>query len=248
MAKETGLGANFYIDGVDLSGDVGAMRSISKSMQVLPVTGIDKYAFERRASKLDASMDWQSWFNPSAGQEHATLKNVTRIDRIATYLHKTTLGVPGASIVCKQTNYDPTRGNDGSLTINVDTVANAQWMDWGLSLTAGKRTDTGATNGSSVDFSAASAFGLQAYLHVFSFTGTNVTIKLQQSSDNGAGDAFADITGGAFTAVTSAPDWERIATSRTEAIERYIRLVTTGTFTSAIFAVTVTVNRTSLVI
>jgi hypothetical protein len=53
------------------------------------------------------------------------------------------------------------------------------------SLTAAPRTDTTATNGTSYDFGTGStAFGLQAYLQVLSFTGTSCTIKLQESSDN----------------------------------------------------------------
>lgn len=82
-------------------------------------------------------------------------------------------------------------------------------------------------------------YGAQAYLQVTSFTGTDVTIKLQHSADNGVNDAWADITGGAFTAVTAGPTTERIATSSTLGIERYVRVTTTtsGGFTSCSFAV-----------
>jgi hypothetical protein len=86
---------------------------------------------------------------------------------------------------------------------------------------------------------------LQAYLHVFSFAGTSVTVKLQESSDNGGGDAFADVTGGAFTAATGRT-WQRIATG-TQNVKRYLRVVTTGTFSSAVFAVMVAYNRTAVV-
>ena len=249
MAKETGLGANFYVDGVDLSGDSGAMRRISMPMQVLPKTGLDKFAMERNPGQLDSYIDWQSWFNPAAGQAHPNLADPPRTDRIATYFHKgNVLGTPAANQIGKQLTYAPTRGEDGSLVINVDTAGNGNSLDWGYSLTTGKRTDTAATDGTGVDFGAANSFGLQAYLHVFSFTGTDVTIKLQESSDDGAGDAFADVTGGGFTQVTSAPLAEAIATGRALAVERYLRVVTTGTFDEVIFAVAVRVNRTSWVV
>jgi hypothetical protein len=122
----------------------------------------------------------------------------------------------------------------------------------GLALTTGKRTDTAATNGTGVDFGdpspAAFSYGLQAYLHVFAFTGTNATIKLQQSSDNGAGDAWSDVVGGAFASVTSGPQAQRIETARDLAVERYLRVVTTGTFTSLQFAVATTVNTSEMTI
>jgi hypothetical protein len=86
---------------------------------------------------------------------------------------------------------------------------------------------------------------LQAYLQVFSFTGTSVTVKIQESSDNAVGDAFADVVGGTFTAATGRTA-ERIATAAIN-VERYLRVVTTGTFSSAVFAVTAIRNDTSVV-
>lgn len=246
MAKESGLGANFYVDEVDLSGDTGSLSNISKRTSPLVLTGIDKYAFERKAGKLDAQLSWQSYFNPDTA--HPALADGTfRDDRIGSYFHRPTLGIPVAAMVAKQTTYAPTRGNDGSLMVAVDMLANQWWLDWGLALTAGKRTDGSATNGTGVDFGAAANFGLQAYLHVFEFTGTSVTIKLQGSSDNAVGDPYADITGGGFTLVTGVTK-ERIATARNLAVERWVRVVTTGTFSSVQFAVSVVVNRTDMTI
>ncbi|MGH3587159.1 MAG: hypothetical protein ACRDQ0_12630, partial [Pseudonocardia sp.] len=98
----------------------------------------------------------------------------------------------------------------------------------------------------SVDLGTASpgAFGLQAWLHVFSFTGTSCTVKIQESSDDAAGDAFADVTGGAFAAA-SAVGAQRIATGAIN-VERYLRIVTTGTFSECTFAVTACRNETAV--
>jgi hypothetical protein len=143
-------------------------------------------------------------------------------------------------------SYDPTRPDDGRVTAKVSTLANAFWLDWCRSLTTGKATFSGAANGTGVDFSiqgAPAAFGLQAYLHVFSFTGTSATITLQGSSDNGAGDAYANITGGGFTVVSTAPQSQRIQTSRTLAVEQWMRVAVTGTFSNLVFSVSAAVNR-----
>jgi hypothetical protein len=86
------------------------------------------------------------------------------------------------------------------------------------------------------------AFGLIMFVHLFAFTGTSVTIKLQSSSDN-AGDAYADVTGATTSALSAARQGLRIATAAVD-VERYLKVVTTGTFTNAQFAVSVYRHRT----
>jgi hypothetical protein len=76
---------------------------------------------------------------------------------------------------------------------------------------------------------------------VFAFTGTSVTVKLQESSNDGAGDAYADVVGGSFTAATGVTS-QRIATAGNLAVERWLRVVTTGTFSNAVFAVNICRN------
>jgi hypothetical protein len=148
-------------------------------------------------------------------------------------------------MVAKQVNYDPDRGTDGSLAFTVNALSNAYGLEWGNQVTAGLRTDTGVTAGSAYDSGAATTnFGLQAYLQVTAFDGTDITIKLQESSDN-SGDAYADVTGGGFTQVTAGPTFERIATATNLAVERYLKVttVTTGGFNSCTFAVMVVRNQ-----
>lgn len=245
MAKESGLGANYYLGQYDLSGDTNSLGTIAKGINLLDFTGINKGAPERKAGQLNGEISWTSYWNPT--NAHVALAAHPRTDMIGSYWHRTTIGTPVASCIGKQVNYDPTRGADGSLTAGVQLLSNAYWLDWGLGLTASPRTDTAATDGAGVDFSAGSSFGLQAYLHVVSFTGTSATIKLQESSDNGSGDAFADVTGGAFTLVTGAT-FERIQTARNQTVERYLRVVTTGTFSNLVFAVSATINQTEMTI
>ncbi|MFD3802646.1 hypothetical protein ACFWTC_03235 [Streptomyces sp. NPDC058619] len=242
MAKQSGLGDALYIAGYDLSGDIGAVNGISGGPALLDVTGIDKSAFERIGGRRDGHIDYTSFFNPAVGRAHARLSALPTTDVIMTYFRGTTLGGASANLVSKQLNYDPTRADDGALTFAGSNQGNGYGLEWGTNLTAGKRTDTTGTNGSSVDFGTGSTlFGLQAYLHVFAFTGTSVTVKLQESSDNGGADAWADVTGGGFTAATGVTS-QRIVTSDTQTVERYLRVVTTGTFTSAVFAVSVNRN------
>lgn len=245
MTKGHGLGDGFFLDGYDLSGDVGSIGRLGGGPTPSEVTGLDKYAPERKATRFDGEMSWVGWFNDATDQERDALEGLVLTSRIGTYVYKSTLGNPCASLVGKQINYDWNRPQDGTLTSAVQVLADSGFcLDWGVQLTARKRTDTGATNGSPVDNGAGTSFGLQAYLHVFSFTGTSCTVKLQESSDN-SGDAYADVTGGGFTAATGRTS-QRIATATDLTVERYLRVATTGTFSECTFFVQVTRNLTAV--
>lgn len=242
MTKQNGLGAGLLIDGYDLSGDIGSLQRIGGGPAPLVVTGIDKEAIERIGGKRDGGIAYQAWFNPATGQAHDRLSALPTTNTLMMYAHRRTIGAPAVSQVAKQVNYDGTRGNDGSFAFNIDSQSNGYGIEWGRLLTALPRTDTGATNGASVDLGSASpgAFGLTAWLHVTAFTGTDVTIAIEESSDDGGADAFAAVTGGAFTAVTGITS-ERIATGAIN-VERYLRVVTStsGGFISVSFVVMVT--------
>lgn len=242
MTKTAGMGDRLYLSGYDLSGDIGSLSRIAGGPRPLTVTGINKDGMERLGGKRDGGIDFMAYFNPSAAQAHARLSPLPSTDVLGTYLRGTTIGNPAASCVAKQVNYDPNRGEDGSLTMGVQLLSNGYGIEWGDQLTAGARTDTGATAGTAVDFTASSAFGLQAYLQVIAFSGTDVTITIQESSDNGA-DAYANVVGGGFTQVTGITS-QRIATATNLAVERYLKVTTTTSagFTSVTFVVMVVRN------
>lgn len=63
MAKESGLGDNFYIGGYDLSGDVASIDKISGPVATLDSTGIVKSANERLFGLRDAAMQFTTLFN-----------------------------------------------------------------------------------------------------------------------------------------------------------------------------------------
>lgn len=243
MAKQSGLGDALYVAGYDLSGDIGSLGRISGGTSPLEVTGINKSAMERIGGLRDGGLEYAGYFNPTAGQLHDRAGNLPTTDQIVSYFRGTAIGSPAASLVSKQLNYDGTRGNDGALTFSVSCESNAYGIDWGAQLTAGKRTDTAATNGTGLDQTTVStSFGWQAFLHVFAFTGTSVTVAIEDSAD---GAAWAALAGGAFTAATGITS-ERIAGGSTATVRRHVRVVTTGTFSNAVFAVAFTRNETAV--
>lgn len=248
MAKSGGLGDNLYISGFNASGDVGQLGAIGGGPALLTVTGIDKSAYERIGGLRDGRIEYTAWFNtvPVTGAIHEKLSPLPRTDQILTYCRGTTLGADAASLVGKQVNYDPTRGDDGMLTLGVSGQSNGYGIEWGNQLTAGIRTDTAATNGTGFDTAASASFGGQGYLQAFSFVGTDVTVKIQDSADN---VTFADVAGFNFTQITgSTPLAERIALGPTATLRRYLRAatVTTGGFTSLAFSVNVVKNESTV--
>ncbi|MFC5834654.1 hypothetical protein [Nonomuraea insulae] len=241
MPKQSGLGDRLLVAGYDLSGDINSLGRIGGGHAPLEVTGIDKSAMERIGGLRDGAIEFTSYFNPSTDRAHDRFSALPAANQVVTYLRGTTLGNAAAAMVAKQINYDGSRGDAGEFTFEVQALANGYGLEWGTQLTAGVRSDTDETEGTSYDFGEATSFGVQAYLHVTAFTGTSVTVKLQESDDDGDSDSWADVTGGGFTAATGVAS-QRIATAGNQAVEQYLRVVTTGTFSSASFVVVVVKN------
>lgn len=241
--KQSGLGDNLYIDQYDLSGDVNSLGRIACPVAVQDNTqGIKKYAMERLRLLADGAIEMTSLFNvdSATGAEgaHVALKSLPRTDRQITYCRGTVIGSAAASMMSKQINYDGQREQSGAFTFGVNAQANGFGLEWGNLLTAGKRTDTTATSpatGADLGASPTSySFGWVAYLHLIAFTGTSVTVTLQDSANN---SAFTSLTGGAFTAATGRGVQRLVSSSTTATVRRYVRAITTGTFTNAVFAV-----------
>lgn len=247
MSAEWGGGDECIVGGYAIGADAAALDRISGGPSPLEIPGITLSAQRRIGGRRDGGIEASFWHNVAALQQHEALKSLPTADRVVSYLRGQALGNPAASVVAKQINYDWERGDDGSLAGKVQALANAYGLEWGRLLTAGVRTDTGATNGASIDTAASLSFGAQAYLHVGAFTGTDVTVKIQDSAND---STFADVTGLAFAQVTGgAPLAERVATASGATVRRYLRAVTvtTGGFSSAALTVIVVKNETAVV-
>lgn len=231
MAKQSGMGDNFYVGGYNLSGDINSLGTIGGGNTPIEVTAIDKYAIERIGGARDGRIEFISYFNNSTSPSgaHPVLRQLPTTDVQFTYCRGTAIGSPACSMIGKQTNYDGTRGDDGTFTFAVSSVANGYGCEWGNLLTAGLRNDTAAVTGASFDSGAGTTNGLQAYLHVTSFTGTSVTVKIQHSTNN---STWSDLV--SFTAATG-KGTERKTVAGT--VSRYLRVVTSGTFSDATIAV-----------
>lgn len=243
MAKQSGIGDNLYVGGSDLSGDTQSIEKISGPQDTIETTDITQGGKSRLGGQRDGLMDVTSYFDPAPLASHAVWSPLPTTDIGLMYCRGTALGNPAACLVAKQINYDGVRDDKGALAFKVESQANGFGLEWGRLLTAGKRTDVAATNGTGIDTLASAAFGAQAYLQMFAgFVGTDVTVKIQDSADN---VTFADVAGFAFAQITTATlQTQRIAIANNATVRQYIRAatVTTGGFTSLTFAVVVVKN------
>jgi hypothetical protein len=236
--KITGLGAQFYIGGYDLSLDVNALDNVAGSIHPLDVTGIKSLAHERLGGQREGVLEFTTFADMAAGQEHAALSGLPTADVIASAFlpnasYAQAVGNPACSINAKQVNYDWTRASDGALTGKIQCQSNGYGLEWGEMLTAGLRTDSAATVGTFFDDGAGTAFGAQAYFQVTAFSGTSVTIDIQSATTSGGSYSTTGLTSSAFTGIGA----QRVAVSNVTTINEFLKVVTTGTFSSATFAV-----------
>jgi hypothetical protein len=239
MAKTGGLGDNYYVQGLDLSGDTNAISRIGGGPAALDVTGLRAGGFERIGGKRDGGFDFSAWFNPYSPGVPAGMYLLPAADVIGSYCRGTAVGNDGAACIARQLNWDGTRGNDGSMSFACSLQADGTGLEWGTQHTAGIQLDAAAATAAGMDSGAAGlSFGAQMYVHVFSVTGTSVTIKLQDFTTDVPG-SYTDITGLTTTAITPAmcPYAVRVATASNALVRRWTRVVSTGTFTNASFAV-----------
>lgn len=128
----------------------------------------------------------------------------------------------------------PLSGKSGDAVLLSSKYVGSGGLSRGLLLA--NATVTGADNRTGRNQGAkASGITYRAIFRVISFNGTNITLKIQESTDDGAGDAYADVTGLTSGALTAAGV---IVATTTAAMEAWRRVNVSGTFTSALIVVT----------
>lgn len=230
MAKQTGLQQNLIIGGTDVSGDVGSIDETSSARATQDTTGIDKAAYERLMLLADGKLDFSAYFNPTG--IHPVLAALPTSDVLCSWLVDVRPGGAAFTITGKQVSYDPSRPDDGSLALKTSIVGSDGYPPhWGVLLTDGRETFTTADTTGSHDLGAAQ-LGALFTVHLTAFTGTDVTVSFEASSDDGAGDAFALIDPAATHTFTAAGAVS-IRLADTVNVEQFVRANITGTFTSA---------------
>jgi hypothetical protein len=246
MTITSGIGGRAFLDEFNLSGTIAQMSAMEQTEAQLDKTTIQDEAVRRLGARKDGRLATVSHFDDAAGMSHDALSEypASTENRLLSYCHRATRGAPAWSCWGKQTELIYNRQADGDLLLNASVAGNGYGVELGHLLTAGLESSSGTEALTGVDdgAGAASDYGLQAYLHVVSFTGTDVTVTLQDSDDDAATDPYGDITGAAFTTVTGV-GFERIQTGRTENVKQWIRVDLDGTYSAVELVVVVVPNR-----
>ena len=237
MAKKTGLAQNFYVHGYDLSGDVGSIASAGSPRGIHEVTALNASAVERLLGLSDAMLAFNTWFNDAALQEHIALRGLPKTDINVMWALGTTVGDAVAFFIAKQSNYDWTRGQDGSLEGTVEALGNAataggEGLWWGVMLSAGKITHASSGSSASFDDTAQTTQGARLQLQVFDIDSGTPTVVVEDSAND---SSWATLK--SFTAVADGAEPASEQVQVTGTVERYVRLTTTGTFSNLDFAV-----------
>tara|TARA_R100001530_G_scaffold33644_3_gene26390 strand:- start:25 stop:774 length:750 start_codon:yes stop_codon:yes gene_type:complete len=240
MAKKAGLAQQIFVQGYDLSGDVSAINNASSPRGVQEITGINASGVERIMPRTDGAINYNTWFNDAALQEHVILSSLPTTDSLVLWALGGSIGDAAAMLVSKQLDYPVTKAADGSLAATIDCQGNGEPLEWGVMLTAGKITHGSATaagSGTSFDQGAATSSGAVGMLHIMDISSGSPSFTIQDSANN---SSFASIIGFSTVADGAEPKAERV--SMTGTVRRYISVASTGTFSDCVFAAAIRVG------
>jgi hypothetical protein len=233
MAKQSGLGVRLYAAGYDLSGDANALNNMGYSQTMLDVTSLQDSAMARIAGLSDGTVTVNGWFEKT-GDHAAWTSNSGKLpsaDQVVVVGFGTALGDACLGMKAKQASYNVTRAPGNAIATVAEYQSTAgQQLDFGVLLTTGpKQTDASATDSTSVDQTAGTSAGAVGYIEAMSIGSGSATVKIQSSTNN---TVWSDLI--TFTAVTGQTS-ERVAVTGT--VNRYVRVISTGTFTNLVFVV-----------
>ncbi len=243
MGIQSGIGQRFYVNQFDLSGDVGAIGSFVDSRNQQDITTVLDTAMRRLPLLKDGALTYTAFFDTAVGAEHLTLRGLPQSANVTWCIQGTAVGNATGSLVANHTDYPATRAQDGSLVLTPTAAANGFGIQWGNLLTTATQTFASAASGTYIDDyvpsfptgDLPSVHGLAAYVHAISIGSGSATVHIQDSTDH---ISFSDVTGAVSTAISSAGT-QRLVTSSTQAVNRYLRVNVTGTFTNLVCVVAV---------
>ena len=204
------------------------ISSWSTPVAVLDVTGINASAVSRLQGLVGGSVEYNVFFNDAPGAAHLASRVPTAAAPLTWALGQTVGDVAGM-IASVAVSYDGSRSADGGLSFDITALNNATPPVWGVMLTPGLRTDTSGSSGTTLDQGAQTTAGAEAILHITSFTGSDITPTVQDSSNGSSWSTLKVFS--THTGVGS----ERVTVAGT--VERYVRVISAGTFNPVSFAV-----------
>jgi hypothetical protein len=228
--------SRIYLDEFDLS---GVLNSITQNVdQATPVVTCISDAGPRRiVANYEMKANALGFFEPTDDgydEQIWAMLNDGDTDHYLTHLFgASAIGNVAYDMVARISGQPRSAAVGGAILLNYDTEG-ANGIVRGLVL--GNKTTTGAESLTGQNQGVTTAGTIYAVIfRVLTFNGTNITLKVQESSDDGAGDAYADIAGLTSGALT---DIGVVRATTVAATEAWKRLDISGTFTSCAIVVT----------
>ena len=119
------------------------------------------------------------------------------------------------------------------VVVQLAAQASSRGVSRGTVLHPLANVETGAGSETKVDQGAATARGCIAFLHVVAFTGTNITITIEDGATEGG--AFAELVG--FTQATGITSERKVVAAAATTPNQWVHVDWTGTFDTCTFIV-----------
>jgi hypothetical protein len=228
MAFTHGKGAAVLVDEFDLSAFLNTFDG-SATADTAEVTTFGNSSKAYVAGTKDATISLGGFFDGAANAVDEVLQAALGGSAIITLAPAgvATIGNRCSLADCITTSYSVAASVGDAVTVSAEGQVTGGLLPGVVLASLIARTATGQT--AAVDNGASTAGGAKAFLHVTAFTGTDVTIKVQESPDN---STWADMI--TFTQATGVTSESGTASGT---IDQYLRVDISGTFTSVTFAV-----------
>jgi len=237
MAKESGLNVRLYVMGNDLSGDANALDGAGYTQELMDTTCLENAAMTRMVGRADGSIGVSGYFDNASNKIHATFSSnsgkLPTADQVVLVALSSAAGDPSVGISAKEADYNVSRSQGSAMTVSSTFSGNGMGGEFGQMLTAHDDTHSSAGSGSVVDSGASSSNGASGYCQIMSLASGSVIVKIQEATSSGG--TYSDLITFSTVAAAGAPSAERLVMSGS--VARYLKVITTGTFSNAKIAV-----------
>jgi hypothetical protein len=229
MALKHGKNTAVYLDGTDLSTYLNSAE-FSVDTDTADTTTFQASWKTAIVGQSAAKADFNGLYDPtkttlpdSIGDDFALTGGVLTVAPAGA----TAIGDLTRTMQIASTAYTESSPVGGVIAVKWSVIASAPvGFGWALHPLA---EDTNTTTGAERDDTAATSTGWQAHLHVTAVDAGSWVVKLQ---DAAVSNTYSDVSGGAFTAATTAGG-QRLLSASGATLRRYVRYVATRTGGSA---------------
>ena len=245
MAKYGSPSTFLLIDGYNLTGDSFEMATDKETLPLIETQGFGDSWIEQTAPGVyRGTLDHKTFYDDDALASNVALVTQMGTGRVLLAgVEGNTQGKKAIGMTAMQVNYQRTVARADLHRVAAKYMTTGALDEAKIVQILAAQTSNGAGSSGALDNAASSANGGVAYLEVTAVTlsgYTSISVTLQESSDNGVGDAWATVVGCAFTTAT-ARTAQRVEVAAGVTVERYLRalvtLVGTGTSPSITYTV-----------